>query len=176
MITDKQYEICEKWLTKNGYETVHDYAEEHLLPYESAEFQLEYRDGGIGYDDDYILENLWGILETNPDWECPSEKGLEETFKKFEKYVFNTILVHVARTWERIRVEQPHQDMGIDNIESVDVIVSIADEILKDSVIRDFIENDRTDWDWDEKTGEGCSDIYIENLAHKIISVNYLDN
>jgi hypothetical protein len=92
-------------------------------------------------------------------------------------YLFNTVLVHVARTWERIRVEQPHQWMGYDNIESVDEIVTITDSIMEDQILKKFlIPEEWENWDWDRETGEGCSDIYIENLANKIIFEDYLDN
>ena len=91
-----------------------------------------------------------------------------------EVYLFNTILVHVSRTWERIRLEQPHQEMPLDNIESVDEIVDIADRIIKDDVLQKFLSIDDEDWDWNEESGEGCSDSYIEGLAHKIITEKYL--
>jgi hypothetical protein len=93
-----------------------------------------------------------------------------------ETYLFNTILVHVARTWERIRVDQPYQSMGADNIESVDLIVGIADEVIKDKILQEFlIPEEYENWCWDEKTGEGCSDVYIENLAHEKIMEYYVD-
>lgn len=85
----------------------------------------------------------------------------------FKTYVFNVVLVHVARTWERIRLEQPYQEMPFDNIESVDEIVSIADSIMEDVVIKDFILNHNDpNWSWEERTGGICfSDQYIELLA-----------
>ena len=94
-----------------------------------------------------------------------------------KNYIFNTILVHVARTWERIRLEQPHEAMPQDNIESVDSIVQIADEVIKDKVLQKFInmsETERKEWCWDTESGEGCSDVYIENIAHDIIKKDYL--
>ena len=96
-----------------------------------------------------------------------------------EKHVFNTILVHVSRVWERVRLTKPYQEMYLDNIESVDAIVEIADKILMDDVIQKFIGlEDRLNWDWSEETSEDtpCSDIYIENLAHDIIHSEYEGN
>ena len=88
-------------------------------------------------------------------------------------YMFNTILVHVARTWERIRLEQEHEEMPQDNIESVDSIVAIADTILEDSVVKDFLRfQDGDVW---ANTDEGISDVYIENLAETIIKNDYLN-
>jgi len=94
-----------------------------------------------------------------------------------KKYVFNTILVHVARTWERVRLTQPFKEMPQDNIESVDSIVEIADIILKDAVIQKFISKDKGyDWDWDKETSAEtpCSDSYIESLAEKVITSDYI--
>jgi hypothetical protein len=65
--------------------------------------------------------------------------------------------------------------MGLDNIESVDAIVSIADEILKDKVMQEFLNiEDANEWCWEERSGEGCSDIYIENLAYEMIIEEYV--
>ncbi len=92
-------------------------------------------------------------------------------------YVFNTVLVHCARTWERIRVKQPYQEMRLDNIESVDAIVKTAEHIMEDAVIKDFLatkDREHT-WDWDRETGMGCSDTYIEHLAEKFILQEYLE-
>ena len=92
-----------------------------------------------------------------------------------ERYIFNNILVHVSRTWERTRVKQPFEEMIMDNIESVDAIVEIADRIILDSVIQEFINTEnRENWDWSDKTEEGCSDTYIERLAQEIIDKEYL--
>lgn len=83
-------------------------------------------------------------------------------------FVFNVVLVHVSRTWERLRILQPYQEMPLDNIESVDEIVSISDYIMEDDVIKDFILNHNDpDWSWEERTKDvACfSDQYIEHLA-----------
>lgn len=93
-----------------------------------------------------------------------------------KRYMFNTILVHVARTWERVRISQEGEEMPLDNIESVDAIVEIADEILRDKVIQKLIRcKDHSNWDWDEEAeGFGCSDAYIESLAETLIIREYL--
>jgi hypothetical protein len=89
--------------------------------------------------------------------------------------LFNTILVHVSRTWERIRIEQPQQEMPVDNIGSVDNIVQIADEVFEDKAIQKFLrEKDKDNWSWEEETGDCFSDSYIEGLAEKIIRKDIL--
>jgi len=90
--------------------------------------------------------------------------------------LFNIVLVHVARTWERLRIEQQHEEMPLDNIESAEAIVGIADEIMEDKVLLKFrIPEENANWDWDRESGEGCSDIYIEKLAYEKIIAEYLD-
>lgn len=84
-------------------------------------------------------------------------------------FVFNTILVHVSRTWERIRMAQPNEEMSADNIESVDFIVGVADEIFGSDVILRFIDSEDGNWDWNEETGEDFSDTFIESEAERII-------
>jgi hypothetical protein len=86
--------------------------------------------------------------------------------------LFNVVLVHTARTWERIRLTQRHQEMLHDNIESVDSIIEIAEKVLEDDILNQFLKS-RGNWDWEEKTSEGFSDTYIEGLAEKIIKGNY---
>jgi hypothetical protein len=93
-----------------------------------------------------------------------------------KEILFNIVLVHVARTWDRIREEQPFEEMPLDNIESVDAIISIANTVLENAVLQSFlIPENRVGWDWDERTGEGCSDTFIESLAYAIIMVEYID-
>ena len=82
-----------------------------------------------------------------------------------EQYLYHTILVHVSRTWERVRIQQENQEMPYDNIESVDYIVAIADFIMADKVIIKFYNADIDNWDWSKETEEGFLDIYVENLA-----------
>lgn len=93
-----------------------------------------------------------------------------------KKNLFNTILIHVARTWERIRLTQPYKEMPEDNIGSVGSIIIIAEDILKDAVIQKFIDTYDTyeGHFWVENTKEGFSDLYIESLAEEIIKTNYL--
>jgi hypothetical protein len=89
------------------------------------------------------------------------------TTKEIEDILHNTIVVHVARTWERIRLKQPYQEMPDDNIASVDTILQIAYRILKDNVIQDFVVRQSGDV-WQE-TEQGMSDVYIEALAENHI-------
>lgn len=85
----------------------------------------------------------------------------------------DTIVVHVARTWERLRLKQPLQQMPDDNIQSVDTILEISSTLLKDSVLQDFLFQQSGDvW---AKTKEGLSDVYIENLAEREIKENYIN-
>jgi hypothetical protein len=98
--------------------------------------------------------------------------------KKKDRWMFNTILIHVARTWERVRVAQPFQEMPQDNIESADdSIPTIAEEIFFNDVIQGFLnasEKVQEDDYWDKNTKEGMSDSYIEALAEQKIIENYL--
>jgi hypothetical protein len=91
--------------------------------------------------------------------------------------IYSYILIHVARTWERIRVEQPHQEMAQDNIESaLEGIPTIATDIFNNDIIQGFInasEEVRKDDYWDKNTGT-MSDCYIEEEAEKIIREEYL--
>jgi len=91
---------------------------------------------------------------------------------KTNKELFNYILVHVSRTWERIRLTQPHQEMPWDNIESVDFIVVVADRIYETDVIQGFA-NDTTQQDYFLNTTGVLSDTYIEGLASSIIEKEF---
>ena len=85
-----------------------------------------------------------------------------------EVMIFNDILIHTARTWERVRLEREYQEMPLDNIESTDAIVGIAGDIFDSELIQKFInssKNERRDF-WSKETEEGFSDSYIENLAY----------
>ena len=96
---------------------------------------------------------------------------------KIDTEIHDTILVHVARTWERIRLEQPFKEMPQDNIESASVAIpEIAYEIYKDDVIQKLINYKKNDWDWEVMTkGEThFSDLYIEGRAEKIIYNEYI--
>ena len=53
--------------------------------------------------------------------------------------LLHIILVHVARTWERIRLRQPYEEMPQDNIMSADSsIPEIAYEIYKSEIIKNL--------------------------------------
>jgi len=58
--------------------------------------------------------------------------------------------------------------MPYDNIESVDVIQTIAEIIMSYAMIREFIKT-RDGMIWNRE-GDGCSDIYIERKAIEIIN------
>lgn len=86
--------------------------------------------------------------------------------------IYNIVLIHVARTWERIRVIQKYEEMPLDNIESTVAIQEIADSIMLSDVIQEFIETkDSSVWN---KYGDEFSDSYIERMATDIIKLNYL--
>ena len=91
-----------------------------------------------------------------------------------KKELFNVILVHVARTWERIRVERPHKEMPMDNIESVETIIHVAHKILnEDKVIKGF-NRAKDKSDYFVANTDMLSDTYIESVAEKIIINEYL--
>lgn len=93
-----------------------------------------------------------------------------------ETIVFNNVLIHTARTWERIRLDQEFQEMPYDNIESCDCIVAVAGDIFESEVIQKFLKStarERRGF-WEKETEEGFSDDYIENLAHDKIYNDYL--
>ena len=94
-----------------------------------------------------------------------------------DREIHNIILVHVARTWERIRLEQPHQEMPSDNIESANsAIPEIAYIIYNTKVIQKLINYHKDDWVWSKITNgyADFSDTYIEQKAHEIIYRDYL--
>jgi hypothetical protein len=97
--------------------------------------------------------------------------------KKKHRWMFNYILIHVARTWERIRVMQPHEEMRVDNITSAeDSIPDIAEEIFLNDIIQGFVnasEEVKSDDYWGKNTGT-MSDCYIEELAHDMILKEYV--
>ena len=81
----------------------------------------------------------------------------------------NIILIHTARTWERIRLDQHLKEMPYDNIESVGIIISIADSIFNNPLIQEFVNTvDKNDF-FIRKTGL-MSDMYIEELATREIN------
>jgi len=94
---------------------------------------------------------------------------------KTKRELYNIVIVHTARTWERIRKKQRHQEMDYDNIESVDIILEIASIIMEDKVLKKFLRcKDKNSWEWGNECDEDFSDIYIESLADNIIREEYL--
>tara|TARA_R110000751_G_scaffold275025_3_gene375894 strand:+ start:643 stop:1266 length:624 start_codon:yes stop_codon:yes gene_type:complete len=129
-----------------------------------------------------FLKTREGFLEFSADvvtpdnflWWSKEEEPLEVT--EANRWMFNTILVHVARTWERIRTQQPHEEMPQDNIESVSAVEGIANEIWENTVIQGFLkasEDVRQDDYWIKNTVEGVSDCFIEATAENIIKFNF---
>lgn len=100
--------------------------------------------------------------------------------KKNHRWMYEYILIHVARTWERTRMAQPYQEMLQDNIESAeDAIPTIATTIFANDVIQGFLkasEEVKSDDYWEKNTKEGMSDWFIEALAEVIINEEYLED
>lgn len=95
---------------------------------------------------------------------------------KTDKQMHNIILVHVARTWERIRLRQPYEEMPQDNIESAcESIPEIAYDIYKSDIIQKLIDYKKDDWCWRTMTKgyAEMSDTYIEKKAEEIIYNKY---
>ncbi len=90
-----------------------------------------------------------------------------------KKYVKKIVLIHTARTWERLRLLQPNEEMPFDNIGSTDEIVEISEKIMKDKIIKGFIKTKNKSDYFERKTNE-LSDTYIENLAEKLIFEIYI--
>ena len=91
------------------------------------------------------------------------------TTDKIDRGIYNVILIHVARTWERTRVKQKFGEMPIDNIASTDTIEEIATTIYNNEIIQGFVNSvDKRDY-WVKNTNE-MSDTYIENEALRIIN------
>jgi len=89
--------------------------------------------------------------------------------------IYNIILVHTARTWERMRIAQPYQEMPFDNIASVEEIEHIASVIYHNDIIQGFLTDVTQEDYWVNNTDEGISDLYIENEAEGIINREYLN-
>ena len=92
--------------------------------------------------------------------------------------IYNIILVHTARTWERVRLTQPHQEMPYDNIASTDEIQEVASTIYHNDIIQGFLnapdDLSKDRW-WIDNVDEGMSDAYIEVEAENIINREYLN-
>jgi hypothetical protein len=97
-----------------------------------------------------------------------------------QKMMYNTILVHTARTWERIRLEQPHKEIeNQDNISSVDTIIEVADTIFKNDIIQKFFKRTILEQNigyWELNTESGYSDSFIEELATEEINKRITHN
>jgi len=118
------------------------------------------------YDIDYIKECI------------ENEKPKPVDVNDETRWMHDYILIHVARTWERVRMTQPHQEMPQDNIESAeDSIPSIAYTIFNNDIIQGFLtasEDVKQDDYWSKNTGT-MSDCYIEQVAEDIIKKDYLN-
>ena len=89
--------------------------------------------------------------------------------KLLDRKVYNNILIHVAKTWERIRVTQPSQMVVCANIKPIEAIAIIVNST---DLIQEFIENlDGAIWN---RFGDTNSDNYIERIATEIINKEYL--
>ena len=91
--------------------------------------------------------------------------------------IHDIILIHTARTWERIRLKQEYQEMTQDNIRSsTDAIPEIAFDILNTDVVKRFLNYNGNDWDWGKETKGYAymSDCYIEQKAFEIIYNHYI--
>ena len=90
---------------------------------------------------------------------------------------YNIILIHTARTWERLRLTQPHQEMPYDNIGSIEEIEHIASTIYHNDIIQGFLnapdDLSKDRW-WIDNVDEGMSDTYIEGQAEQILLDEYL--
>tara|TARA_R110000796_G_scaffold80241_2_gene177613 strand:- start:111 stop:392 length:282 start_codon:yes stop_codon:yes gene_type:complete len=84
--------------------------------------------------------------------------------------IYNIVLIHTARTWERMRLTQTYQEMPFDNIASTDEIEEIASTIYDNDIIQGFLTDEIKDDYWINNTAEGMSDIYIEAEAERIIN------
>ena len=89
--------------------------------------------------------------------------------------IYNIVLIHTARTWERMRILQPYQEMPFDNIASVEEIEHIASTIYNGDIIQGFLTDVTQEDYWVNNTDEGMSDVYIENQAEYIINDEYLN-
>jgi hypothetical protein len=95
--------------------------------------------------------------------------------KEEHRWLYNFILIHVARTWERIRLKQPYEEMPQDNLESsLEAIPEITEEIFNNSVMQGFILSEDKENYWLESTEDEMSDWYIERIAEELINKNYL--
>ena len=91
-----------------------------------------------------------------------------------ESYLSNIIMVSVSRTWERI--VQENNAIPFDEIESVDFIIEIVDNIMRDNVIQRFLSTDVDYFSWEKETGTNDGLIgYIQSLAITKINSDILE-
>ena len=89
----------------------------------------------------------------------------------FDRQIYNIILVHVSRTWERMRLEQPYEEMPLDNVSSAEEMSTIADYIIRTDLVQEFLaDRDGSIWN---RYGDGASDTYIERVSRDYIESNY---
>ena len=145
-------------------------------------FQFEWGadDGSQTNEDFFIIRNGEKRKSIATDYEIleigffTADSPSDDQLKPFDRQIYNIILVHVARTWERIRVTQKHKEMPLDNIESADdAIPYIADIIYEGKIIQGFLNGNEDDY-WENNTKEGMSDSFIEAEAERFINKNYL--
>jgi hypothetical protein len=100
--------------------------------------------------------------------------------KASHRWMYEYILIHVARIWERTRIAQPFQEMPQDNIVSAEeAIPDIATTIFANDIIQGFLnasEKVKSDDYWGKNTKETMSDWFIESLAEGIINEGYLED
>ena len=85
--------------------------------------------------------------------------------------VFNDILIYTSFQWELLRQQHPNKELSVCNIECTDYIVSIADRIYSNPLIKKFLnasKDEREDY-WVKNTDEGFFDSYVENRALEMI-------
>jgi len=89
----------------------------------------------------------------------------------FDREIYNIILIHTSRCWERIRLTTKFEEMPLDNLQSIEAIEEASTEIINNIIIQRFlIERNGDIW---SETKQGMSDIFIDYLAFKIINRDY---
>jgi len=151
----------------------------NLFQYEwgaDDEFHILNSDGDLVMRDPKEYEVLQLGIITADDFNTTKQNSGE--LNSDARQFYNIILVHVSRTWERIRMQQVNQEMPCDNIASTDAIEFIADTIFDNKIIQGFVtgsEEVKEDDYWIKNTEEGMSDIFIEALADRIIIEGWIE-
>jgi len=91
--------------------------------------------------------------------------------KVFNREVYNIILTHSARTWERIRVKQPHRELPSDNVVLTECIDEVSEIILYDDVIQEFIKTFEQDGEVWTRESRSTIDAHIGALAMKYVPI-----